>query len=121
MIDVPDKGYLLKGGCTGSPPVSDITELAAAADLIVGNSASNGPFVLDTRTDAVRSFATVDAALNELTPRPILQSAWEFYDDRRWGRADILVAVLIGLPAIAVTLGWYLWFIRVRPAVINPR
>jgi hypothetical protein len=116
MIDIPDDGYLLKGGCSGAPIVHGITELAAAGDLVFGNSESSGPFVLDTRTGALQTIASVDAALARITPRPILQRAADFYADRRWGRADAIAAVLIGVPAIAATISWYLWFIRSRPA-----
>jgi hypothetical protein len=72
MIDVPDDGYLLKGGCSGAPIVHGITELAAADDLVFGNSESSGPFALDTRTGALQTFANVDAALARITPRPSL-------------------------------------------------
>jgi hypothetical protein len=115
MIDVPDDGYLLKGGCSGAPIVHGITELAAAGDLVVGISESNGPFVLDTRTGGLQTFVSVDAALARITPRPILQRAGDFYDSRRWGRADVIAAVLIAVPAIVAVIFWYLWFIRPRP------
>jgi hypothetical protein len=49
MIDVPDDGYLLKGGCSGAPIVHGITELAAAGDLVVGLSESSRPFVRSMR------------------------------------------------------------------------
>lgn len=114
MIDVPDNGYLLKGGCTGAPTVYEITELQTAGDLVVGKSESTRAFVLDTRTGALQTFASMDAALDQITPRPILQSANDFYVNRRWGKADVFVAGLIGLPAVAVALFWYLWFIRSR-------
>jgi hypothetical protein len=100
MIDVPEDGYLLKGGCTGAPLVYGISELAAAGDLVLGRSESSGPFVLDTRSGALQTFASVDAALAPMTPRPTLQSAAAFYNDRRWGPADAIAAVLIAVPAL---------------------
>jgi len=115
MIDVPDDGYLLKGGCSGAPIVHGITELAAAGDRMVGNSESSGPFVLDTRTGELQTFASVDAALARITPPPILQRAGDFYDSRRWGRAHAIAAVVIAVPAIVVAIFWYLWFIHPRP------
>jgi hypothetical protein len=112
MIDVPDNGYLLKGGCTGAPIVHGITELRAANHVVVGNSESSGAFRLDTRTGTLQTFANMDAALDQMTPRPILESANDFYANRRWGKADVFAAVLIGLPAIAAAIFWYRWFIR---------
>ena len=108
MIDVPDDGYLLKGGCSGAPVVHGITALAAAGDLVFGSSESNGPFVLDTRTGAVQTFASVDAAVAQMTTPPILQTAADFYADRRWGRADVIAAVLIGVPVAVAAIFWVL-------------
>jgi hypothetical protein len=116
MIDVPDKGYLLKGGCSGGPVVDGITELAAAGDLVAGNSESHGPFVLDTRTGALQRLSRVDDALARITPRPALLDAYAFYGSRRWGRADVFAALLIGIPALAAAFFWYWWFIRLSPA-----
>lgn len=116
MIDVPDHGYLLKGGCSGSPIVDGITEVGAAGDFVFGKSESPGPFTLDTRTGALRTVASLDDAIPSMTPRPILRTANDFYNDRRWGRADVLAAAVIAAPAFAVTIFWYVWFIRSRPA-----
>jgi hypothetical protein len=116
MIDVPEDGYLLKGGCSGAPIVHGIKELGAAGDLLIGNSDSSGPFVLNTRTGELQTFASVDGALAGIKPQPILRSAGDFYDDRRWGRADVVAAVLIGVPAIATAIVWYFCFIRRSPA-----
>lgn len=114
MIDVPDNGYLLKGGCSGRPIVDEISELAATDDLVVGNSKSQGAFELDTRTGTLLRFTSMEAALARTTPRPLLRSANDFYGYRRWGYADAVAAVLIGVQAIAITIVWYLWFLRVR-------
>jgi hypothetical protein len=114
MIDVPDHGYLLKGGCTGSPIVDGITELGVAGDLVFGKSESSGPFMLDTRSGALQNVASMDAALARVTPRPTLRTADEFYNDHRWGQADLIAAVLIAVPAVAVAMAWYFWFIRAR-------
>ena len=116
MIDVPDDGYLLKGGCTGSPIVDGITELAVAGDLVLGTSKSSGTFVFNTRTGAMQSGASLDDALAGMTPGPVLRSANDFYNDRRWGRADVLAAAVFAAPALAVTIFWYVWFIRARRA-----
>jgi len=114
MVDVPDHGFLFRGACSGIPIVDGITELAARGDLVFGNSESSGPFVLDTRNGRVQTSTDVDAVLSHLTPRPVLQSAGDFYDDRRWGRADAIAAALAGVPAVAASVFWYLWFIRSR-------
>jgi hypothetical protein len=114
MIDVPDEGFLLKGGCSGSAIVAEITELGGSDDVLVGSSRSSGPFVLDMRTGKLQAFSNIDAALSNVTPRPSLQSADDFYRARRWGLADAIAAVLIVIPAIVASLLWYLWFVR-RP------
>jgi hypothetical protein len=116
VIDVPDHGYLLKGGCTGSPIVDGITELAAGGDVVLGKSESTGPFLLDTRTAALQNVASLDDAMAGMTPRPILRTADDFYNDRRWGRADAVAGALIAIPAVTVAIFWYVWFIRSRPA-----
>lgn len=43
MIDVPEEGYLLKGGCSGAALVDGITLIGSSDDLVFGNSKSNGP------------------------------------------------------------------------------
>ena len=43
-----------------------------------------------------------------------------FYNDRRWGPADAIAAVLIAVPALVVAFIWYMWFIRARPARRDP-
>ena len=116
MIDVPEEGYLLKGGCTGAPIVYGITELGSSGGLVFGNSKSSGPFVLDTRTGALQTFASIDAAVGRITPRPTLQEAGDFYARQRWGRADAIAGALIAVPALAIAIFWYLWFIRSPPA-----
>jgi hypothetical protein len=46
----------------------------------------------------------VDAALGQIAPRPILQSAGEFYDNQRWGSADVIAAGLVGLPIVVAAM-----------------
>jgi hypothetical protein len=58
MIDVPDNGYLLKGGCSGAPIVDGITELALVGDLVVGKGDASRPFVLDTRTGVLQTLSS---------------------------------------------------------------
>jgi hypothetical protein len=113
MIDVPDSGYVLKGGCSGGPIVAEITELASAGPLLIGKSRSDGPFLLDTRTGRLQTFTSMDAALSQVTPRPTLQSAAAFYTDRRFVLADAIAALLIAVPAIRLSILWHRWFIRV--------
>lgn len=114
MIDVPAEGYLLKGGCSGAPIVRGITLIGSSDDLVFGNSKSSGPFVLDTRTGVLQTFARMDTAVAQITPRPTLQVASDFYARHRWGSADAIAVVLIGVPALAIATFWYLRFIRVR-------
>ncbi len=115
MIDVPDDGYLLKGGCSGTPAVDDVSELTEVGDRIVGNSRSSGPFVLDTRSGALQTFATLEAALGQFSPRPSVQTANSFYVRRRWGWADLAAGVLTVVPAGGILIVWFRRFIRVPP------
>jgi len=112
MIDTTDNSYLLKGGCTGVPPVFGITQLAALGDRIVGNSRSSGPFMFDTRSGKVQSPIDLDTALGQFSPRPTLQTPDEFYSKMRWGWPDLIALVLISIPALCILLLWYRWFIR---------
>lgn len=114
MIDVPDNGYLLKDGCSGAPIVHGITELGANADVVFGKSESNGPFVFDTRSGTLQTFPSIDLAVAGVSPSSPLRSAGDFYNDRRWGWPDAIVAALSGIPVILAALFWYRWFIR-RP------
>src|SRR5258708_34461696 len=82
MIDVPDDGYLMKGECSGSPPVAKITEIAEAGDAIVGVSREIGPFVFDLRSGEVTRFSTVAEAASKLSPAPVLKSADASYRAR---------------------------------------
>lgn len=116
MIDEPDRGYLIKSGCTGVPAVSGIAEIAAVGDRIVGNSQSSGPFLFDTRSSELKTFSSLDAALGQFSPHPTLQTAHSFYLRRRWQWADLAAVALISVPAVGILIGWYRWFIRAPQA-----
>jgi hypothetical protein len=118
MIDVPDKGYLLKNGCSGSPRIDDITELAKVGDQIVGISKSSGPFIFNTRSAALQKFNSLDMALSRFTPRPALQTANVFYLHRRWGWSDLIAVLIAAIPCIGILIVWYKRFIRMP---IDPR
>jgi hypothetical protein len=112
MIDVPDKGYILKGSCSGSPRISDITEITLAANRIVGNSQSSGSFVFNTQSEKLQKFDNIDVALAQFNPRPKLKSAHTFYLTLRWGFADAMTLLMAGLPAIGIIILWHRRFIR---------
>jgi hypothetical protein len=112
MIDIPDNGYILQGGCTGSADVYDITDLAAVGDRIVGKSRSSGPFIFNIRSGALQKFENMDAALAQFGPRPTLKSANTFYRQLRWRPADLFTMLVTGILAIGIMLFWYRRFIR---------
>lgn len=111
MIDLPDKGYILKGSCSGSPAIDEITELAVVGDRIIGNSQSNGFFIFNTKTEAIQKFDSLDLALNQFAPRPLLKNASSFYVQLRWGWADAITLLIAGIPAIGIIIFWYKRFI----------
>jgi hypothetical protein len=113
MIDVPEHGSLLKEGSFGTPVVSDIVELAEASDRIIGRSNSKGLFVLNTRSDQLRSFLELDAFQKEISPLPTLQSANTFYLHRRWGFLDLVAVTVISSFGLALMFFGYRFFIRV--------
>ena len=63
----------------------------------------------------MQTFASIDTAVARITPRPTLQGTGDFYARRRWSSADAIAVVLIGVPALAIAIFWYLWFIRSGP------
>jgi hypothetical protein len=109
MIDVTDHGYLMKDGCSGAPPVHGITQLAEVGDVVIGSSAQAGAFVFDTRTESLRNFPDISAALAQFAPPPKLQSPDGFYRSRRFGWQDLAAVVLL-LASVAI-LSW-MWFKR---------
>ena len=116
MIDVTDHGYLMKDGCSGSPTVDGIRELAEADDAIVGNSDRIGAFVFDMATGELRRHADVSTALAQVTAER-LETADEFYRSRRFGWQDAAAfGVLLVLGASTSWL-WFARFIRARPAL----
>ena len=112
VIDVPEHGYLLKRGCSGSPPVSDIVELAAVGDRVIGRSKSSGPFVFDTRSSELLVFRDLLEALRKFSPPPELQSANSFYIRRRWRWLDLAALGIIGTPGAGIIFLCYRLFIR---------
>jgi hypothetical protein len=108
MIDVTDQGYLMKGGCSGSPRVNGIRQLAQVGDSVIGTSVA-GAFVFDTSTGELRSHQSTVAALAQFSPPPKLQTPDEFYERRRSGWQDRAAGfVLLGL----VFLTSWFWFRR---------
>jgi hypothetical protein len=100
MIDIPDSGYILKGGCSGSPAISEIAELAVVGDRIVGKSKSSGSFIFNTRSEVLQKYDNLDLALTQFTPRPTLESVDSFYAHSRWGLPDVIALLIIGIPVI---------------------
>jgi hypothetical protein len=114
MIDVPDKGFIMKDGCTGTPPIDDVTQLTQIGDRIVGSAEKMPGFVLDMRTNATTVFPTLAAALAQFSPPPALQSADAFYQAHRWALPDLFaVLLLLGMCGV-VSWAWYRAFIRRR-------
>lgn len=120
MVDVPTHGYLLKGGCSGSPTVSGITDLTAVGDDLVGRSESSGAFIFDARSGSLRTFPTVEAAAGQFGSPPRLQSANTFYIQRRWGWPDLAALAILAVPVAVCLVAWYRWFIQAREPLRGP-
>jgi hypothetical protein len=114
MIDITDHGYLMKGGCSGSPLIDEVQEIAQSGDSLVGFSSRSGPFVLNTASDDFRVFADRAAALAQFSPSPNLQTANAFYQSLRWGWQDAIGLALLLCSLVVVSGFWFTFFIRVR-------
>jgi hypothetical protein len=109
MIDVTDHGYLMKDGCSGSPPVDGIRELAQVGDSIIGSSGRSDAFVFDTSTGKLTLHRSISDALRQFSPVPQLQTADQFYRSRRFGWQDVVAALI--LCGLVLLISW-LWFRR---------
>ena len=112
IVDVT--AFVLRGGCSGSPPVDRLEQLATVGDHVIGVSRSRGPFTLDTRNDTLRTYPDITSALKQFPSPPVLESVGHFYATRRWGWPDVAAAVLIGIPAVSILGSWYWWLIRTQ-------
>ncbi|MBX7184669.1 MAG: hypothetical protein K1Y01_05925 [Vicinamibacteria bacterium] len=116
MIDVPDKGYLMKDGCSGSPPVDGITRLAQCGNFVTGSNGS-ATFLFDTARDVLVANPSQAVIDKECGPSIQLQAANEFYGARRSGWLDLgALAVLLGL-VTSISVFWHGRFIRERKVV----
>jgi len=112
MIDVTDYGTLMKEGCSGSPLVEGISELAEVGDVVVGSNGHSKAFVFDTLTGELRMHPNPATAIALFSPPPKLQTADSFYRSRRFGWQDLAAfLVLVGL-VVAVSWLWFSRFIR---------
>jgi hypothetical protein len=115
MIDVTDHGYLMKDGCSGAPPVHGITQLAEVGDVIVGHA--QGAFVFDTKTDSLKSYPDLSAAIAQFTPPPKLESPDGFYRSRRFGWQDLAALIVLLVSVAALSWLWFQRFVRAPSAV----
>ena len=116
MIDVTESGYLMQGGCSGEPLIDNITNLAADGDRIVGITGSNGAFVFDTQSRAVRTFPDIGKALGQFSPQPAIQAANSFYIERRWGWLDLEAIGCIGIVGTGILFfGYRFYLVPARP------
>lgn len=112
MIDTTDDGYLMEGGCSGSPPVGGIEALAQSGDFVVGVSHYSGPFLFNLASGETTHYPTIDEALNQLSPPPVLQTPGEFYGQRRHGwQDDVALLILLTAEALLAWM-WFRWFVR---------
>jgi len=109
MIDVTTSGYLMKDGCSGSPPLRDIGELAQVGDAIVGVSGITGAFVFDTASSKVTLYESPAVALAQFSPAPSLQPADDFYRRHRFAWQDVAAALI--LFSLVLGISW-IWFRR---------
>ena len=67
MIDVAEQGYVMRGGCSGAPTLSEITELAMEGNSVVAHS-TGGDFMLDTSSGELTRVPDLAATLRRFSP-----------------------------------------------------
>ena len=111
MLDVPDRGAVMQGGCSGGFLVEDITAVAAVGDTLVGVSKGRG-FTFDTLTGHFQEFPDAERATAQVSPVPVLQDPNWFYASRRWSLADAISIGAVGLGAVGLFIIWNRRYLR---------
>jgi len=112
MIDEPDEGYVMKGDCSGSPPIDAITQLGQQEGRVVGVSRRRGPFIFSLVSGELTSYPTLPEALRQFATTPTVTPTNAFYISRRWGWQDAVAAAMLVASIAALALAWFHWFIR---------
>ena len=107
MIDAPENAFLESP--THRQPDFGITGLAVSGSFILGSTSEpSGFFLIHSATGDLQTFSTsvlLRARCETLGfSQPPLESPERFYYSRRWGRADLLAALLILSPALLVVV-----------------
>ena len=115
MIDEPDEGYVMKGDCSGSPPIGAITQVGQQQGRVVGVSRLRGPFIFSLVSGQLTPYSTLPEALRQFATPPEVLPTNAFYMSRRWGWQDAVAAVMLVASIAALALAWFRWFIRPPP------
>jgi len=117
MIDTTGEGHLSKASGTN---VRGVRRIAQVADSIIGESDSEGAFVLDTSTDKLTRYPDLTAAAARFATPPQLQGPGEFYAQQVSHFPDMAIALLALGGAVLICRFWYRRFIRVGASVSEP-
>jgi hypothetical protein len=115
MIDVTEHGYLMKDGCTGTPPIYEIRQLAEVGNMIVGTSDRTGAFVFDLTAGQLKRVEDAKATLAELSPTARFQTPDEFYRSRRFGWQGVAALAILFVAEASILWLWFTRFVRARP------
>lgn len=115
MIDVTTEGFITYGGIGGRPLLTNVTDLAVDGDSIVLVSDDKG-FIIDTREDSLYNFSDAAEALAQFDEEPVLMSVDRFYSTERLNVWDMVLFLLLLLPAIGIFVFWIERFIMAPKA-----
>lgn len=110
MIDVPDNGYLMSYGCSGSPIIDGITEINVVGNLVVGRA--KNAFIFDSGSGKLTEMDATSKAFQAHEAE--LLNVNDFYIRRRWNFLDIIAVFIILIPGVCFIKWWYEKIIAVK-------
>jgi hypothetical protein len=94
MIDVPENGYLIRHGCSGSPIIDGISKINVFDNLVVGKAEDN--FIFDLADGHLAALDATSEKFHEYENK--LLDVNRFYIKRRWNYLDVIAVLIIVIP-----------------------